>query len=314
MSDVTHEQLMEAKERIYLLDKAERRWADLQKRIRETEKLMIRLELKLESEQADVVKLTKMSMANLFYTILRSKDEQLELERQQALAAALQLQEAQQELADCKSESRQIGNEITDLGDAKLEYERLMAKREADLRNSPEYSSKLADIEAELTEQRILLKEINEAWTAGKRVLQAFLDASSSLDSAESWGNWDMWMNGGLISTYVKHSHVDGAKQSIHNANHLMRSFRDELADLKRTAHVEVDISGTLKMADYWFDGFITDWIVQGRIKNSHEQVLEAIRKIRPVVNQLQSDHSEAELKLKLLTNQRIAWIEGNRY
>ncbi len=311
MSKITHEQLMEVKEQVHQLDRTERRWKDLRQRIKDTERQIIRLELKLEAEKADVDKLTGMSFTNLFYTILRSKDEQLELERQQALAAAMRLQEAQEELADCKTELRLVGDDITELRNAKLEYERLVAEREAGLRNSTELSGKLAEMEDQIADQKLLVKEINEAWSAGKRVLQALHDASSSLESAESWGNWDLWLNGGLLTTYVKHGHVDGAKQFIHKANHLMHNFRDELADLKRTAHIEVDISGTLRMADYVFDGFITDWIVQGRIKNSQEQVLRAIREIRPIVNQLQTDHSEAELKLKLLTNQRLAWIEG---
>ena len=34
-------------------------------------------------------------------------------------------------------------------------------------------------------------------------------------------------------------------------------------------------------MADYWFDGLIADWIVQGRINNTQSQTLSAMNKIR---------------------------------
>ena len=311
MQDAFYERLIAAKERKFRLERAERRREELLKRLREQERLIIQLEVRLEAEQADVDALTRMSLANLFHTLLRSKEEQLEMERQQALAAALQLQEAKQSLEDIKAEIARVGNDLAEFRSAEREYERLMAEKESALRGSPTASLELAEMESEIADQTILVQEIDEALSAGKRVLASLEDASSSLEKAENWGNWDMWGGGGLISTHLKHNHVDDARQYLHNAKQLMQDFRDELADLKRTLDIEIDISGMLKMADYWFDGFITDWIVQGRIKQTQEQTLEAIRRVRDAVRQLQSEHSAAESALSRMKARRDAWIEG---
>ncbi|WP_409342043.1 hypothetical protein [Paenibacillus sp. MBLB4367] len=309
MSDTFHPRLTEAKERKYRLHKAERRREELQKRLHEQERLVARLEVQLEMEQEDVDKLTRMSLTNLFHTILRSKEEQLEMERQQALAAAMKLQEAKGQLDEIDAELKRLGDDLAKYGGAEREYDKLMAEKESALRNLPEAAKTLSEMEEQLADQTVLVKEISEAWTAGKRVLASLTVASESLDKAENWGKWDM-LGGGAISTHLKHNNVDDAKQYIYQANHLMRGFKEELTDLKRSIHIDIDISELLKMADYWFDGLITDWIVQGRIRNSQEQVLGAIHQVRTVVNQLQTEHSAAESALAGMRTKRTAWIE----
>lgn len=310
MTDMYDERLMDAKDRKFRLNKAERMREELLKRRREQERLIVKLEVELESEQADVDQLTRMSVVNLFHTIFRSKEEQLELERQQALTAALKLQEAKAELASVEADLNQVGQELADYRDAERKYEQIMKEKEAALRNSREGSVELAEMEAKISDQASMAREIQEAWTAGKRVLTSLETASHSLEKAENWGKWDLWGGGGIVSTHLKHEHVDDAKSFIQNANHLLRNFRDELADLRRNIDISVDIGEVLKMADYWFDGFIADWVVQGRIQNSQDQVLEAIRQVRIVVDQLGAEHAAAESALANLKSERIAWIE----
>ncbi|NOU92688.1 hypothetical protein GC093_05520 [Paenibacillus sp. LMG 31456] len=310
MPDSLHYRLMDAKERKFRLHKAERRKEELLKESRKQERLIIQLELQLESEQLDVDKLTRMSLANLFHTILRSKEEQLEMERQQALAAALKLQEAKQVLTDLEAGLEQVGNDLTDYRNAEHEYEKLMAEIESVLRSESSSSANLlAEMDGQISDQTVLVKELLEALTAGRRVLTSLEDASASLEKAENWGKWDM-LGGGTISTHLKHNHVDDAKQYIHNANRLLLNFRDELADLKRSVDIEIEISGLLKMADYWFDGLITDWVVQGRIQKAQDQVLKAIHQIRIIVSQLQTECSVAESALAGMRTKRTLWIE----
>ncbi|SEO97864.1 hypothetical protein [Paenibacillus sp. OV219] len=303
-------QLLEAKERLHRLNKAERRREELLRRTRNQEQIIIQYEVQLEKEEADVEKLTKLSLTNLFHTILRSKEEQLEVERQQALAAALKLQEEKQRLLSTQEDLRLLGDELAQYQGADRDYNRLLAAKEAALRVASSHGSELIAMDDQIGDQTIQLKEIQEALTAGNRVLSALEDASGSLEKAENWGAWDTWGGGGLISTSIKHEHVDDAKRHIQNANHLLHSFRDELDDLNQTIDIQIDISSSLKMADYWFDGLITDWIVQGRIENSQQQTLDALGNIRPVIRVLQSKQASGQAALIALQTKRQAWIE----
>lgn len=310
VSELDFERLTEVKERMHELTKVERKLEYLRKRIREQEASIVKLEVELEMEQEDVEKLTKLSLMNLFHTILRSKAEQLELERQQELIAALKLQETKQSLKELKEELVEVGQQLVDLSNVHSDYNQLMLKKEAALRNSPHAVDELEEMEEHISNKSLLLKEIREALSAGKGVLSSLTYASDHLEKAENWGNWDMWANGGLISTHIKHGHVDDARASIHSANRQLQDFHKELADLQKSTDIRIDISGTLKLADYWFDGLITDWLVQGRIKDGQEQVLEALHKLRMVVNTLQTDHSAAERELSELKAKRMTWIE----
>ncbi|RAV22431.1 hypothetical protein [Paenibacillus contaminans] len=309
MSNEWQARLAEAKERKYRLQKAERKRMELLEKRREQERLVTKLEIRLQEEQEDVDKLTRLSLANLFHTILRSKEEQLEMERQQALAAALKLQEARQLLAGLEDDIRKTGDDLGNFSNADREYDRLLAEKESILRDTPTYSEELAELDDKIADQSFLVKELDEAHTAGKRVVASLNAASESLDKAENWGKWDM-LGGGAVSTHIKHNHVDDAKQSIHNANRLMMSFRDELEDLKRSVDIRIEISGLLKTADYWFDDLITDWVVQGRIQRSQEQVLGALQQVRTLVNQLQSEYSAAQTRLEGLKRERSMRIE----
>ncbi|MBM7568261.1 hypothetical protein [Paenibacillus sacheonensis] len=313
VADTGLDRLAEAKERKHRMERAQRRQEQLRSRIRENERLIFELELKLQSEQEDVDKLTRMSLANLFHTLLRSKDEQLELERQEALAAALKLQEARDAEERMKGEVISLGDELTACGSADRDYERLLREKEELLRHSSAYANELAAMDADIADKSLLAKEIREALSAGRSVLLSLEDASNSLEKAENWGNWDLWGGGGMISTHMKHEHVDDAKRSIGSVNHMMRTFRDELADLERNVDIHVDISGMLKFGDYWFDGLITDWVVQKRINNAQDQTLDALHQVRTIVNRLQSEYTSAESVLAGLQSNRVHWIETSK-
>jgi hypothetical protein len=312
MDDTLNRQIREAKEHLYLLNKAERKRTELTKRVLDQEHLIIKLELELESEQADLDKLSKLSLTNLFHTILRSKTEQIELERQQVLGVVLKLQGTKQALEATRADLVRVGDDLTTYRDADLAYNRFMSLKESALRRGSSYSTTLASMDDEIADQTLQVKELLEAMTAGKRVIAALEDASASLEKAENWGKWDL-LGGGMLATHQKHTHVDDAKAFIQNANHLMLNFREELNDLNRGLNIQIDISGTLKMADYWFDGLITDWVVQSRIENSQSQTLKALNQVRTVVNQLQAEHAAAASALAVMTTKRIAWIEETR-
>lgn len=308
--EANFERMIELKERLHELLRVEGRRETLAKQIRQQESLIVELEVKLDMEQQDVEKLTTLSLTNLFHTILRSKEEQLKMERQQALAAAIKLQEAKQTLKELKEELLENGAQLAELAYVEAEYNRLMKEKEEWLRSCPQSALELEQMEQQISEKNLLLKELREALSAGKGVLSLLNDASNSLEKAEGWGKWDMWANGGLISTHIKHGHIDDARSFIHSANRQIQVFQKELADLKKTADVHVDISGMLKMADYWFDGLITDWIVQGRINNAQEQTLDAIHQVRTIVGTLEKNYRAEQNELALLNQKRKLWVE----
>ena len=123
-------------------------------------------------------------------------------------------------------------------------------------------------------------KEKREAIEAGHRALNSLSAAKENLNSAKNWGLVDM-LGGGFFSTMLKHSKMDQAKYDL-------RNFSRELNDVNIACDLHIDTGDFLSFADYFFDGFVVDWMVQDRINTAKRQVEEAIRRTESIVNQLQ--------------------------
>ena len=93
---------------------------------------------------------------------------------------------------------------------------------------------------------------------------------------------------GGFFTTMLKHSKKDQAKRNMDQAKYALRSFSRELNDVNIACNLNIDTGDFLSFADYFFDGFVVDWVVQDRINNAKRQVEEAIRRTESIVNQLQ--------------------------
>ena len=130
-------------------------------------------------------------------------------------------------------------------------------------------------------------KEKREAMEAGNRALHSLREAQANLDSARNWGLWDMF-GGGTITSLIKSSKMDRAKQNMEQAKYDLRNFSRELNDVNMACNLHIDTGNFLSFADYFFDGFVVDWMVQDRINNAKRQVEEAIRRTESIVNQLQ--------------------------
>jgi len=302
------------REAMHELQKLKNKEEQLISQISEQEKRILKLEVELDMENEDVEKLTSMSLKYLFYTILRSKEEQLNKERREVLEATLRLQEAKFALDDYKSELSNTKDKIIELSMIPDQYDELMRRKEILLKSHSASALKLEEMDNEIFNLSILLKDINEALQEGKGIHSLLTDASKSLEKAEDWGNWDLWFNGGMFSTYIKHGHIDDARSFTHSANRQMERFQKELADLKQSVDLQIDISGILTMADYLFDGLIVDWIVQGKIENAQNNTLQALRKVEPIVTQLEREAHTTELQLESLKQKRISWIEQIEY
>lgn len=133
-----------------------------------------------------------------------------------------------------------------------------------------------------------LEKEKREAIEAGNRALCSLREARKNLQSAKNWGIWDM-LGGGFISTMAKHSKIDRAKQNMEQAKYDLKKFSKELDDVNMNYHLELQTGDFLSFADWFFDGFFVDWMVQDRINQASDQVSNAIYRVENILRQLRS-------------------------
>lgn len=133
-----------------------------------------------------------------------------------------------------------------------------------------------------------LEKEKREAIAAGHRALNSLRAAQNDLDSAKNWGLWDMF-GGGFFSTMIKRSKMDAAKGNMEQAKYDLQIFSRELRDVSVSYNLEMETGDFLSFADWFFDGFIVDWMVQERIGKARSQVAEAIWQVENILRRLQN-------------------------
>ncbi len=131
-------------------------------------------------------------------------------------------------------------------------------------------------------------KEKREAIEAGQRALQSLQLAQDNLNSAKNWGFVDM-LGGGFLSTLAKHSKMDNARQHMEQAKYDLQNFSRELSDVNMAYNLHIETNDFLTFADFFFDGFVADWLVQDRINNARSQANEAIRRTEQILRQLQN-------------------------
>ena len=135
-------------------------------------------------------------------------------------------------------------------------------------------------------------KEIEEAIGAADYAIDCLYAARDYLGGARGWGIVDM-LGGGLISTFVKRSKMSRASECIAEAKRAVATFRKELADVDAAMPLAIDEGGFWGFADYFFDGFFADIMVQSQIVQAISQVEEALARI-----------SELRAKLEALLDQ----------
>lgn len=275
--------------------------ASLNTQVEEQEKKLQIYKNELEKENIDVEKLNKINITSLFYSILGSKDKQMEKERQELLAAQLKYEDINRQIEDTKYQISKLEAEKSELEYCEKEYKELHDKKYQILKNQTgSYADKISEIEKNILVMKSNMNEIEEAINAGQLVIDELNNTRKSLDSAEGWGTWDL-LGGGLLSDIAKHSHIDEARESASEVQSLLNNFRTELTDVKVTSEININIEGFVKFADFFFDGLIADWVVQSHIRDSIASIENVRSEVNTVLNKLKQMKSNDKDKLNKL-------------
>lgn len=132
----------------------------------------------------------------------------------------------------------------------------------------------------------IMRTEMIEAIQAGERALISLRNAQDVLNSARNWGILDM-LGGGFLSTIIKRSKMEKAVYCMEEAKSDLMRFRNELNDVNIPMNLRMDVGGFLSFADFFFDGFVADYLVQSKISDAKAQVSNAIAYVEQTLNRL---------------------------
>ena len=127
---------------------------------------------------------------------------------------------------------------------------------------------------------------MKEAMDAGERALATLKSAQEKLNSASNWGVFDMF-GGGLFSTIMKRSKMTDAQNLMETAKMDLKLFQKELKDVNVPLDLRIEVGSFLSFADFFFDGFIADYLIQEKIIDAKNQVADAIYEMETILNGL---------------------------
>lgn len=256
-----------------------------QQRIRQNidtmEQLLPQLQADVEAEQEDVDRMESGGITSFFYSVIGRQEEKLEKERQEARDAQIKYQDALRTLQTLYKENEDITGSLNLFGDVETEYKRAFSdKRQMLLNSNLPSGQRLRALEEDARQLKGLTREVQEAQSAGQRVMDQVERIERTLKSAANWGMVDMFSDS-RISDFAKYGKLDEAKQQLRELNRFLADYRRELKDLDVNMNISADIGGGMQFADIFFDNFITDSMAMSRIDNLKRQVADIRRQVQ---------------------------------
>jgi DNA repair exonuclease SbcCD ATPase subunit len=280
-------------------------------RLEQERSRLAELERSLGKENRDVKQLENLSIKGLFYAVLGSKEEQLQKERQEFLAAKLKHDQSRYQVDALTREAADLKDQLSRLGDVDARYQSVLAQKADLLAHSDDpQAKKLLELSEQLADAQSESREIREAIDAGQAASDGLRHVVDAMRSASGWGVWDM-LGGGLIATAVKHSRMDEARDAAYHVQDLLRRFRRELADVQGLPGNLIEEVGSFEtFADYFFDGLIVDWVVQSKIDRSLDNAQKAYNQVNAILAKLQRRQKEIQDRLERLKTVRQEFLE----
>lgn len=286
------------------LEDVERQRAERQRRVDETGRSYRR-------EQDDVDKLEKGGIRTFLLSLTGDKEERLTKERREAMAAKCQYDQAVSDLEYLDGKILELRRQKENLEHVRQQLEKLNeVKAELLKQMGGQIGEQLMELDRRQSELEHQLREVREAISAGRRAETCISQVLNSLDSAENWGVWDM-LGGGVISTAIKHGHIDDAQDGLRQAQRALSDFQTELVDVGDIQVPNVEIGSFATFADYFFDGLFVDWYVQSGIHEAQNGVSEVHGKVLAALHTLEEAERNLDLELEGVKARRSSLVDS---
>ncbi|MGD6844373.1 hypothetical protein ACQCVH_17910 [Bacillus infantis] len=262
-----------------------------------------------EKELNEADKLEGPSLSGFFLMISGKKEERLQKEKEEAYKARLLYDESLKKIKDYEADISMLGEKAAGLETAGAEYKELLLEKERlVLQEGGAVSDMLFHLSDRLEERKAMLQEIREAESALVEAREALRKADGELSSAKNWGFLDL-AGGDFLSTMAKRSHMDKAKESLHDAQYNLKKLQKELDDLGRSISAELEVGSFLGIADLFFDNIFSDWMVQEKINASAEKVKECLNVLEDLETELRTEKDAAEQEIETLKKKRVEYL-----
>jgi len=251
--------------------------------------------LQLKKENKDVEKIAGVSFQSFVATLFNNRQEKLEKEELEAIEAKRVYDAIVYEVETLQDEIADLKNQVKKKHQVEADYQEAIEKKKKDLAiKNPQVWTRLETLEGKKRSLESEIKELNEAIGASNAVKRKTTSALSELKDAKNLGVWDM-MGGGLLVTMAKRDHMSTAQNIINELNYSLKTLSKELSDVNMSMTSNIDIANYMGFADYFFDGFFMDMMVQDKINGALDKLSRLDSNIDDTSRKLRSQLNVSE-------------------
>lgn len=230
----------------------------------------------LNDKYETVEKLKSSSIPRLFKSILGSKEDEIEMERQEYLQVVLQYNDARKSIELFEFELEVLKNQITQETEIKEKLEEAIRLHRADIFKAyPKIADRVNTIQDDIKAQVANQKELEEALEVGTQLIESLAAIIKNLKHASDWGDWEDNQLSRRLEVQAKNLFVDKAMALVYKTQMLFVKFDKELEDI----HDHKKIVGTYHFQDFgnfskvYYNRLVADWVIQKQIKNTLSNV-----------------------------------------
>jgi DNA repair exonuclease SbcCD ATPase subunit len=305
-------ELLEVRQGLEQCDRLTRERDRANNRLEKEKQELSRLEAQQKAEGEDVQRLEGLSLTGLFYAVLGKKDERLEVERRELLAAHMKYESRLRLVTSLENDIADLNKQLARFSSLPRRYAALLARKERMLPYvDPDAAAQMDAAVADLARIRNLEQELREALEAGKQAQTALNQAVDALENAQGWGTFDL-LGGGLITSVIKQGVLNDAGTAVREAQPLLQRFERELKDVDEQIGLQVDTDGLTAFVDIFFDNLLVDLVVQFRINDSLDAITKIMERLRALLTRLEKKQEELGRESQRLEKHRRSLLEKN--
>lgn len=258
-------------------------------------------------EKYDIQALEELTPKSIFYTLLRSREAQLDKEVQEYLDAKLELENCQIKISSLEGYLLELEEHLVQLADSDEKLDELHQTQLTLISHlaTPE-AEYLEEISAKLPIQLALQQEVGEAYEVGQQALSGIDKVVDILlKERSSWGYW------GKSSSLTASNHPIGEAIEISlDTQHLLEKFQQELTDISQhfwtqpNMRIPKRVDSITLMFVYsrgLFGNRFTDLEIQSRIKKWLEHLQKLKRNVKKKVDMLEIELTVLQRKIEKL-------------
>ncbi|MFL2071643.1 hypothetical protein ACEN32_04990 [Marinilactibacillus psychrotolerans] len=251
-----------------------------------------------EEETEDIEEAGEKSFAYFIRTVIGSQERKIEKEKQEQIEARYQLDKVSEQLEEAKANYEQLAFNVTKTRAELEDLKKIIAV------SDPSYKEKVDEESKKRMGWRQELVEVDEAFNAGKSILNRINEALKHLGSANSWSTMDM-LGGGFFTDMMKYDKIDEAENLMSKVESELRRYGLELKDVEYEWNSSYEfISGGHRAMDIFFDNIFTDISNNKKINNNIKSLENLGNQIQTVQNRLKG--MKREIKEKIVLSEQI--------